>query len=171
MNTQTYYATNQTPQIQLNFNQGVWSSLEEAERNLVTKDGEIVYVVTGPAYRKVGGNETINYLHGATGKNANPTDLPIPNYFWKAFLKVKMSGSEVQSATAIGFWFEHKAYTNDSYTNHAVSVDYIEQMTGFDLFSNLPNDVEATAEANTSWNSFRSFSNISSVTDIGWGTL
>ena len=171
MNTQTYYATNQTPQIQLNFNQGVWSSLEDAERNLVTKDGEIVYVVTGPAYRTVGGNETITYLHGATGKNANPTELPIPNYFWKAFLKVKMSGNEVQSATAIGFWFEHKTYTNDSYTNHAVSVDYIEQKIGFDLFTNLPNDVEATAEANTSWNSFRSFSNISSVTDIGWGVL
>lgn len=172
MNTQTYYATNQTPQIQANFNASIWSSLENAERGLVTQDGETVYVVTGPAYRTVGGNETINYLHGASGKNANPAELPIPNYYWKAFLKVRMSGNEVQSATAIGFWFEHKAYaTNESYVNYAVSVDSIEEMTGFDLFTNLPDDVEARAEANASWNSFRSFSNIQSVTDIGWGTL
>ena len=161
MNLQTYYATNQTPQIQTNFNQGIWSSLEDAERALVTSDDEVVYVVTGPAYRTVGGSETINYLTGATGKNANPTKLPIPNYYWKAFLKVKWSGNTVTSASAIGFWFEHRTYTSDSYTNYVVSVDYIEQMTGFDLFTNLPGDnstgIEKSAEANNSWSSFQSF--------------
>ena len=161
MNLQTYYATNQTPQIQTNFNQGIWSSLEDAERALVSNTGEVVYVVTGPAYKTKGGSETIMYLNGATGQNANPTRLPIPNYFWKAFLKVKWNGNEVVSASAIGFWFEHKTYTNDSFTNYAVSVDYIEQMTGFDLFTNVPgtNDsgIEKTAEANTSWSSFQSY--------------
>lgn len=157
MNRQTYYATNQTPQIYQNFNQGIWSSLEEAERNLVTTDSDVVYVITGPAYRKVGGSETINYLNGATGQNANPTRLPIPNYYWKAFLKVKWSGGQVVSASAIGFWFTHKTYTNDSYTNYTVTVDQIETWTGFDLFANLPDDVEATAEANANWSSFQSF--------------
>ena len=161
MNRQTYYATNQTPQIQLNFNQGIWSSLEEAERNLVSNNAnEVVYVVTGPAYRTVGGNETISYLTGATGKNANPTQLPIPNYYWKAFLKVKWDGDNVTSASAIGFWLQHKTYSN-SFTNYAVSVDYIEQMTGFDLFTNLPGNnssgIEKSAEANTNWTSFRDF--------------
>ena len=162
MNLQTYYATNQTPQIQTNFNQGIWSSLEDAERALVSSNAsETVYVVTGPAYRTVGGSETIDYLTGATGKNANPTKLPIPNYYWKAFLKVKWSGNTVTSASAIGFWFEHKTYTSDSYTNYAVSVDYIEQMTGFDLFVNLPGDnssgIEKTAEANSNWTTFQNF--------------
>ena len=162
MNLQTYYATNQTPQIQYNFNQGIWSSLEDAERALVSSNAnETVYVVTGPAYRTVGGSETISYLTGATGKKANPTQLPIPNYYWKAFLKVKWSGNTVTSASAIGFWFEHRTYTNDSYTNYAVSVDVIEQKTGFDLFVNLPGDnntgIEKTAEANDSWDTFRIF--------------
>ena len=161
MNLQTYYATNQTPQIQTNFNQGIWSSLEDAERALVTSDNDVVYVVTGPAYRTVGGSETIQYLTGASGKNANPTQLPIPNYYWKAFLKVKRSGNTVTSASAIGFWFEHKTYTNDSYTNYAVSVDFIEQKTGFDLFTNLPGDkitgIEKTAESNADWSTFQSF--------------
>lgn len=162
MNLQTYYSTNQTPQIQTNFNQGIWSSLEDAERGLVSGNAsEVVYVVTGPAYRTVGGNETISYLTGATGKNANPTQLPIPNYYWKAFLKVKWSGNDVISASAIGFWFEHRTYVSDSFTNYNVSVDYIEQMTGFDLFTNLPGDnssgIEKSAEANTDWTSFQNF--------------
>ena len=161
MNLQTYYATNQTPQIQNGFNGSIWSALETAERNLVASEGEVVYVVTGPAYRKQGGNETITYLTGATGKNANPTQLPVPNYYWKAFLKVKMSGNTVTSASAIGFWFEHKQYDNSNYARYAVSVDQIEQWTGFDLFVNLPGDdntgIEKTAESNSNWSTLQSF--------------
>ena len=81
----------------------------------------------------------------------------MPNYYWKAFLKVKWSGGQGVSASAIGFWFTHKTYTNDSYTNYTVTVDQIETWTGFDLFANLPDGVEAAAEANTSWSSFQSF--------------
>jgi endonuclease G len=69
---------------------------------------------------------------------------------------VNTSGGKVTSAKAIGFWFEHKTYS-DSYTNYAVSVDKIEQWTGFDFFVNLPDSIENTAETNTSWSSFQSF--------------
>ena len=161
MNTQTYYCTNQTPQLQNGFNQGIWSSLEDAERALVTQTGEVVYVVTGPAYQKVGGSETVTELKAASGKDAYPARVPVPNYYWKAFLKVKWSGNTVASASAIGFWFEHKTYSGDNYTNYVVSVDQIEAWTGFDLFTNLPgtntSGIEMTAEANTSWTSFQNF--------------
>ena len=159
MNEQTYYVTNQTPQLDNKFNGSIWSKLENAERSLVSNANDVVYVITGPAYRTVGGNETINYLEGASGKNANPARLPVPNYYWKAFLKVKMSGGQVQRASAIGFWFEHREYdsTRETYPDFAVSVDEIERLTGFDLFTNLPDGVEATAESNTSWTAFQSF--------------
>lgn len=161
MNFQTYYCTNQTPQIQNGFNGSIWSTLETAERNLVTKSGDIVYVVTGPVYRTAGGSETITYLNAATGKNAYPAQVPVPNYYWKAFLKVKMNGDAVESALTIGFWFEHKQYDNSNYSACACSVDYIEQMTGFDLFTNLPGSqtsgIEKTAEANTNWQTFQNF--------------
>ena len=152
MNTQTYYVTNQTPQIQNGFNSGVWSRLEEATRAL-TESTDTVYVITGPCYRKKGGNETITYLHSTT---VTPASLPVPNYYWKVLLKVKRSGDSITSASAIGFWFEHKSYT-DNYTNYAVSVDTIEQYTGFDLFANLPNSIEAAAERNASWTTFQNF--------------
>ena len=159
MNAQTYYVTNQTPQLQDKFNGSIWGSLETAVRSLVSSATDSVYVVTGPVYRKAGGSETINYLSGAAGKNANPSSLPIPNYYWKAILKVKRNGAGIiTSASAIGFWFDHREYTDsEKYYNFTVSVDQIEAWTGFDLFTNLPVALQTTAEANTSWDSFSSF--------------
>ncbi len=160
-NSQTYYVTNQTPQIGNKFNGSIWGSLETAVRNL-TQNTDVVYVVTGAAYKTVGGNETVKMLT-ASSSSTNPQKVPVPNYYWKAILKVKTnSAGAVTSASAIGFWFEHKEYdSGTSYTTGACSVDYIEQMTGFDLFTNLPGDnnsgIEKTAESNTNWQTFQNF--------------
>jgi endonuclease G len=164
MNLQTYYATNQTPQLQNKFNGSIWGSLETAVRNLATSSSDTVYVVTGPAYRKGNGSETINYLTGAS-QSANPSSLPIPNYYWKALLKVKRNGSgDITSAKAIGFWFDHRNYESSEHyydSEHVVSVNQIETWTGLNLFHNLPGDdssgIEQAAEANTSWSEFQSF--------------
>lgn len=162
MNLQTYYSTNQTPQLQNKFNGSIWGSLETATRNLVSGNNAsatMVYVATGPVYRKVGGSETISYLTGANS-NANPSSLAIPNYYWKALLKVQWDGDYVTSASAIGFWFDHREYASSEHyydSEHIVSVDQIEQWTGLDLFTNLPDGIEATAESNASWSSFQSF--------------
>lgn len=161
MNKQTYYSTNQTPQLQDNFNGSIWGSLEGAVRGLVSSASDTVYVCTGPVYQKAGGSETINYLTGAAGKNANPASLPIPNYYWKALLKVKRNGSgAITDAKTIAFWFPHRNYTASEHyydSSFVVSVDQIETWTGFDLFHKLPDALEETAEANTSWSTFTSF--------------
>lgn len=162
MSRQTYYFTNQTPQIQEKFNGTVWQQLENGIRDILS-GSDTVYVATGPVYRTVGGNESITYLTGASG--ARPASLPVANYYWKALLKVKWgtkNGQQVvTSASAIGFWFEHKEYTKGdsdyAYATHACKVSEIEAKTGLDLFANLPDDLEATAEANGSWDSFKSF--------------
>lgn len=160
MNLHTYYSTNQTPQLQNKFNGSIWGSLETAVRNL-TSSVDTVYVVTGPLYRKVGGSETINYLTGVSGKNANPSSLPIPNYYWKALLKVtRNSGGQITAASTIGFWFDHREYqSTEKYydSEHVVSVNQIEQWTGLNLFHNLPESMEETAESNTSWTNFQDF--------------
>lgn len=162
MNLHTYYSTNQTPQLQNKFNGSIWSSLENAVRGLVSSASDTVYVATGPVYRKVGGSETISYLSGAS-ESANPSSLPIPNYYWKAILKVKRnSNGEITSASSIGFWLDHREYeTNEGYADFAVSVDQIEAWTGLDLFTNLPGSnssgIEKSAESNTSWSNFQSF--------------
>lgn len=157
VNRETYYVTNQTPQLQNKFNGSIWKNLEDAVRTL-TSSTDTVYVITGPSYRKNGGSETIKYLT-ASGESIKPSQVPIPNYYWKVLLKVKRNSSkDITSASAIGFWFVHKEYeSGDDFSNYVVSVDTIEQYTGFDLFANLPDTIESAAEANTSWTSFQNF--------------
>lgn len=153
MQKQTFYVTNQVPQIQDKFNGGIWASLEGAVQGAAAK--EEIYVVTGVAFNKQGENRVINYVSPADDSSQR---CPVPNYFYKVVLKVKYSGSAVTSACAVGFWFEHNAYTDSSYANYSVPVDQIEQWTGFDFFVNLPDSVEESAESSsTTWSAFYAF--------------
>ena len=156
MMAQTFYSTNITPQIHYGFNEGIWVNLEKAVRNAVPS-GDTLYVVTGAAFRKKGGSETIVYgTNGNDGKR-----LPIPNYYWKALLKVRRSGDTVTAASAIGFWFAHEDHSSGDYTQYAVSVKQIEEWTGFDLFCNLPGTntegIESTARVISNWYEFKRF--------------
>ena len=162
MNRQTYYVTNQTPQLQNGFNGSIWGSLETNIRTKLKNSTETVYVVTGPVYQTVGGNEKVTYFEANPEQSsAYPEEVPVPNYYWKAILRVKWNGDVVSDAKAIAFWFQHKAYSDDNYTNHVVSVDEIESLTGFDLFTNLPGDnnsgIEKNAEVITTWDAFWRF--------------
>ena len=152
MQAQTYYWTNSTPQLAA-FNQGIWQNLETAVRT-VMQSTDSVYVVTGPVYQTVGGSETVRTFVNSSNDSKV---VPIPNYYYKVILKVRRSGGQVTAASAIGFWFTHEAHSGESYTAYAKSVDYIEQMTGFNFFANLPPSLEAAAEQNATWNTFRDF--------------
>jgi endonuclease G len=148
MQKQTFYVTNSVPQIQNSFNGGIWNSLEQALQGVAER--QTLYIVTGVAFEKVGESRSVSYIKAKDDTKS----VPIPNYFYKVVLKVsKDSSGTVTSASTVGFWFEHKTYS-DSYTNYAVSVDQIEQWTGFDFFANLPDTIERTAEKNASWSNF-----------------
>ena len=150
MQLQTFYVTNSVPQIQDSFNGGIWQNLEAALQSIAKS--EEIYIVTGVAFNKVGESKAIT----STTAKDDTKSVPVPNYFYKVVLKVNKSGSTVTGASAIGFWFEHKTYS-DSYTNYAVSVDQIETWTGFDFFVNLADTMEKSAEANEDWSAFQTF--------------
>ena len=153
MSDQTYYMTNITPQIQNGFNGGVWNNLEAAIRGL-TSSCDTVYVITGAAFRKkTDGTENITTIVNTRDSKT----LPVPNYYWKALLKVTWSGDTVTDASAIGFWLPHQDLKGANYATYAVSVDQIETWTGFDLFANLPAALQSTAETNSNWGTFSSF--------------
>lgn len=161
MQKQTYYPTNITPQLQNYFNGGIWMDLEAGVRSAVHA-GDTVYVVTGAAFRKKGGSETINIINPSNSyyTPGNSIDIPVPNYYWKVLLKVKRSGESVNNAKAIGFWLEHRddlRENTSSYQNYAVSVDQIEAWTGFDFFANLPEALQNLCEDDTDWADFRDF--------------
>ena len=156
MNNQTYYLTNQTPQIQDGFNGGVWSNLEDNVRSIASST-DTLYVVTGAIFQTKGGNETVKYL-SASKSGIRPTRVPIPNYYYKVLLKVKRNGGNVIGASAIGIWMQHQVYSsNTAWKQNLVPVDRIEELTGFDFFVNLPDNIEKGAEANTSWLTFSSY--------------
>jgi endonuclease G len=150
MQAQTFFVTNSVPQIQNSFNSGIWSKLEGDLQDLGAK--EEIYIVTGVAFNKTGEDKPVAY----TSAKDDTKKVPIPNYFYKVVLRVKTSGGKVTSASTIGFWMDHRKYS-DSYTNYTASVDQIEQWTGFDFFVNLPDSIESSAESNSSWSAFQDF--------------
>ena len=75
------------------------------------------------------GRPTENYP-----KNFYARGHQLPNYYWKAVLKVKRVDGEIVDATTIGFWLPHKDLKGHSYVNYTVSVDQIEQWQEFVSF-------------------------------------
>ena len=79
-------------------------------------------------------NNIIKYL------KTNNT-IPVPKYFYMAILSLKNGQYK-----AIGFWFEHKSYSNNNYASYALSIDELEEKTGIDFFHNLPDNIENEVE-------------------------
>lgn len=151
MQLQTFYVTNQVPQIHNGFNNGIWKNLESAVQ--VLAKNEEIFVTTGVSFRK--GNETPQIQHISPAKHPEQ-QVPIPPYFYKLVLRVKYVAASVTDASCTAFWFEHKAYeSGDNFDNYRKSVDQVEEWTGFDFFVNLPDEIENAAEAkNISWSQF-----------------
>ena len=151
MQQQTFYVTNQVPQIHNGFNNGIWKNLESAVQDLAKN--EELFVTTGVSFRK--GNETPQVQYISPAKHPDQK-VPIPPYFYKLVLRVKYVAASVTDASCTAFWFEHKAYeSGDNFDNYRKSVDQVEEWTGFDFFVNLPDEIENVAEAkNISWAQF-----------------
>lgn len=151
MQQQTFYVTNQVPQIHNGFNNGIWKNLESAVQ--VLAKNEELFVTTGVSFRK--GNETPQVQYISPAKHPDQK-VPIPPYFYKLVLRVKYVAVSVTDASCTAFWFEHKAYeSGDNFDNYRKSVDQVEEWTGFDFFVNLPDEIENVAEAkNISWSQF-----------------
>lgn len=153
MQLQTFYATNSVPQKQNKFNGSIWANLENALQGM-TSSTDTVYVVTGVAFQKVGGSETVKYIKPAKDSK----QCPVPNYFYKVALKVKRSGSAITDACAVGVWMDHRDYdSSETYDQFTVTVDQIEEWLGLNFFTNLPEALQTTAEKNSSWSKFASF--------------
>jgi serine protease Do len=119
----TFYYTNCCPQDKL-LNEGKWKKLEEKVRGWAKRFG-YVDVVTGPI---VGKN-----VYGTLGQNK----VVIPDAFFKAIL----SHDE-----AIGFvMYNHNS--NENLQKCAMSVDELEDITGYDFFSEMDDEDENRIES------------------------
>lgn len=123
---ETFHFTNCCPQDE-ELNNGMWNTLEKKCRTWARKFGK-VYIVTGPI---VGENR-----YGAIGNS----HVVVPDAFFKAVMV--QSGNRWHS---IAFVMQNRPY-NENMQKCAMSVDELEEMTGFDFFAAMDDETEALAE-------------------------
>lgn len=130
--TATFLMTNMTPQTG-DLNRGPWQKLEGYLRTLVTR-GSDVYIVAG--------------IYGEKGKVKN--EVSIPTNSWKVALVVP-AGQPASSANAntrvIAVDMPNvNGIKNADWQIYRTSVRQIEQKTGYNFLSNLPQNVQDAIE-------------------------
>ena len=151
-NKQTFYHSNQAPQWQNSFNGGIWSTMEQRVKTMAPSGSTtMLYVVTGVLYE---GTVSNNQVTSATipHKSSGSLSVPIPSHFYKCIMKCTLNGSgQVTAAQGIAFIFTNEAHSGNYYDSTFVtSIDAVEARAGFDFFSAVPDNIEASAESNTS---------------------
>jgi VCBS repeat-containing protein len=146
-NQETFLMSNMVPQSPDN-NQGPWADFEGALRTLADAGNEI-YIVSGPA--GVGGTGS----NGGTTTTIAGGHVTVPNSTWKVALVIpKASGDDIARVSCgsktIAINIPNvQGIRNVDWHTYITTVDAIEQLTGYDLFSNLPDAVENCVEAGT----------------------
>lgn len=137
-NVSTFFATNMTPQ-EYNFNGDIWADLENQVRSY-SYQSDTLYVVTGCL------------VENSTTYSGNRSGfiVRVPTHYYKALLSRKGS-----TYKAIGYYMPHSSsIAGGAYSDYAVSIDELEQLTGIDFFPNLKmiigGDAADAIEATTS---------------------
>lgn len=140
VNGQTYYLSNIHPQLSQH-NTGIWSAMESkvrSWRDATVNNGGTMYIVKGGTIGDVKLNgQTVSGV-AAMIKNR----IPVPKYFFMAIVKKTASGIY----TGMAFWTEHKPDYNSNVTPYMITINELEERTGFDLFCNLPDNIEEAME-------------------------
>lgn len=134
-NKQTFYYSNMTPQAS-SLNSGSWNVLEqEVQKNGYSTTGyDTLYVVTGPLF--------IGTYKTTTDKSKQ--SCPVPTHYFKCTMKCTFNSSgKMTNATGAGYLFLHNGTNAPRQT---VSIDSIEEMSGFDFFANVPAKLQDAAE-------------------------
>ena len=130
-NYQTFYYTNQALQYQNGFNDGIWNTLENAVEAHAPSGRDTLYVNVGVLY------ETDKSYDG----------VPCPSHFYKCLMKCSFDSSgKMTAAKGVAYLFENKSYSGSNYSSYSTTIDAIEQRSGWDLFTNVPKDLQDAAE-------------------------
>ena len=124
---ESFYMSNICPQNR-KLNRDDWGDLEEKCREWAKKYGR-VYIACGPIYDK------------ASPKRIGKHQVAVPDRFFKVVLIYNR-----KKPIAMGFLFENKAH-HQNLKNYMVKVDQVEEETGLDFFSKVPDEVENRIES------------------------
>ncbi len=134
-NSATFLMTNFVPQLAAN-NQGPWNDFENYCRSLAGQ-GKEIYIISGP----LGNIGTI-----ASGR------IVVPQYTWKVVLILPNGANDLQRVTrstrAFGIVVPNfpPLNSNTPWRQFRVSVDAVENLTGYNFFSAIPINTQAIIE-------------------------
>jgi len=128
---QSFYLSNMCPQ-DIDLNGGDWEGLEKRCRGWA-KQYDDLHIVAGPIF------------YGDQYRTMGEGNVGIPDAFFKVILRMKdIKGGE--NPKTLGFLFPNEG-THHDLINYLKTVDEIEEITGFDFFSDLPDSIESVIEA------------------------
>lgn len=139
MNRQTFFFTNMTAQIGQGMNQTIWANLENAVRGWSSAT-DTLYVVTGAMPTTIA-DKNIKYTKDNDGKN-----IAVPKYYFKALAR-KVSGNY----QTVAYKLDNRKYSDNNYDACALSVNELEELTGFNFFCELPGVTEEVESQNKAW--------------------
>lgn len=127
--SESFYLSNMSPQVD-SFNRGIWKSLEEKVRTWASEFEELI-VVTGPVLA-----DDLSTI----GSN----NVSVPDKYYKIIFYHNAS-----NFNTIAFLMNNEESSEDL-TEFIVSIDYIEELTNINFFSNLPKEDQSALEKNIS---------------------
>jgi endonuclease G len=144
-NSATFLMTNFIPQSPDN-NQGPWEKLEAYLRTLVGQGNE-VYIISGP--NGVGGQGSVSSTTTNTIANGHVT---VPQKTWKVALVLPVGDNDVSrvgaSTRTIAVIMPNvQGIRSDSWQKYLATVDQVESLTGYNFFSNVPQNIQDAVES------------------------
>ncbi len=144
INQATFLMTNMIPQAPDN-NQGPWANMENHLRTMLTANE--LYIISGGA--GTGGIGSVSASVINTVGNGNVT---VPAYTWKAAMILPIGSndlSRVDNNTRIisVIMPNRQGIRTEPWQKYLATVDQIEALTGYDLFSNVPAAVQTVIES------------------------
>ena len=133
-NASTFYYTNMTPQVGQGMNQSIWVALESAVRDKWMSGIDTLYVVTGA-------------MPPASNVDYTSKGMAIPEYYFKALAR-KISGTY----RCVAFKLDNRVYSGTDYNQGRMTVDELEELTGFDFFPALEKQGMDESTVDSSWN-------------------
>lgn len=124
---QPFLLTNMCPQ-DGSLNGGAWQKLEDKCRTWAIQFSDI-YIVSGPIYSG-----------GKVSRTIGSSKVAVPDAFFKVVLCLE------GTPKAIGFLYKNNP-SSQSIKDCVCSIDSVEELTGFDFFHYMEDEIENTIEA------------------------
>ena len=133
--SESFFLSNMAPQVGIHFNRHIWSYLESAVRGWVEQRGALI-IITGPVFAVDSNRVSYEVIGG--------NNVAVPTHFYK----IVVDANDPDNVEALAFLMPNTALSGREYTEFLISIDEIEEATGLDFLSALPEDIQEEVESN-----------------------